>query len=504
MDHPETQALDAPPAPPCTIVLFGAAGDLTKRLLVPALYNLAGDGLIGDGFKLIGADHNDCGADSWRNELHEAIVGFTKDTTSEFHAASIDEKRWSKIAGELDYVVIDFENAAAYQTLKDAIEKSGGGNVVFYLAVGARFFATIVENLGKAGLLKETDDAFRRVIIEKPFGSDLASARHLNKRLLSVASEEQLYRIDHFLGKDAVQGIFQLRFANGIFEPLWRREHLSSVQITAAEVLGVEERGSFYELTGALRDMIPNHLFSVLTMLAMETPGSLGAGAVRAEKAKLVRAIRPVDPANAARGAYAAGHIGGKAVVAYRDEDRVAKDSRTETYAALTAYVDNERWSGVPFYVRTGKRMRAHKTVITLHLRSTPPMFANVPGGNANGNVITLGVDPDQRVTMSFTAKAPGPVLTLGPVCAGFEYAAAFPEKPAVGYESLLYDCMRGNAINFNRGDAIEAAWAAAQPVIDAWSNSSDAPQAYEAGSDGPAAADAMLRKNGDAWDAIA
>jgi glucose-6-phosphate 1-dehydrogenase len=491
----------AVPAPPCTLVVFGAVGDLTKRLLMPAIYNLAGSRLLDDGMQIIGADHNVRTADTWRDELSSTLESFTHDASAEFHPDHIDPATWAWVTKRLDYIVFDFEHPGDYAKLKERLaQSSAGASAIFYLAVSARFFGTIVDGLGAAGLLEESDGAFRRIVVEKPFGSDLPTASALNARILRVAAERQIYRIDHFLGKEPVQGIMPLRFGNGIFEPMWRGEHVDSVQITAAETIGVEHRGAFYEPTGALRDMVPNHLFSLLTMIAMDAPESLEPEAVRNQKAKLVEAIRPLGPADAVRGQYAAGTVNGAAVAGYRDEARVAPDSRTETYAALKVQIDNPRWNGVPFYLRTGKRLARHLTTIAIQFRAAPPQLFGEPGPAAATNLLTLGIAPEPGMTTDFRAKAPGPLMRLGPARSAFGYDAYFDEKPSVGYETLLYHCMIGNPLLFQRDDMIEASWAAVQPVVDDWSSSKDAPAAYAPGSDGPSQADEMLARDGRRW----
>lgn len=489
------------PAPPCTIVVFGAAGDLAKRLLMPAIYNLAGSELLDDALKIVGVDHNDRTADSWRGELGDAMQSFTTAAGAEFHPDRIDASQWDWVAQRLDYLVIDFEKPADFTKLKTYLAGARSGNVIFYLAVAARFFGTIADNLAAAGLLEERAGAFRRLCVEKPFGSSLASARTLNANILNVASESQVYRVDHFLGKEPVQGIMPLRFCNGLFEPMWNRENIDSVQITAAETLGVEERGSFYEATGALRDMVPNHLFSLLTMTAMEAPGSFAAESVRNEKAKLLEAIRPISAANAARAQYSAGTLGGTPVKAYCDEDSVAKDSRTETYAALKVEIDNRRWSGVPFYIRTGKRLATHLTTIAIRFRpATQRTLPEALGSAQNANTLTLGVAPQQGFSATFGAKEPGPTLAIGAVRTTFDYKNFFAEPPTVGYETLLYHAMTGNALLFQREDMVDASWAAVQPVLDAWSASDDALPHYDPGSAGPLEADALLERDGRSW----
>jgi len=493
-----------PPAPPCTLVIFGGGGDLTKRLLAPALYNLAGSGLLDDGLRIFGLDHNERTTQEWRDDLTATMQSFTKDKTAEFHADSIDTKQWGFVADRLTYVVADFTNIESYRDLKkrlDDVAGSGSGNAVFYLAVADRFFGPIVDNLGEAGLLAETDDAFRRIIIEKPFGSDLPSAKALNERVTKIAAETQIYRIDHFLGKEPVQSIMAMRFGNGLFEPMWRREHVDHVQITASETIGVEERGGFYEATGALRDMVPNHLFQLLTMITMEAPNSFEPENVRSEKAKLVEAIKPVDPRDVVRGQYTAGAIKGASVPGYRDEHNVAKDSTTETYAALRVDVENWRWSGVPFYLRTGKRLKTRMTTISIHFKPAPyRIFRDTPVEKITPNVLTLLISPEQGMTTDFSAKIPGPTMRLGRVSTEFMYDDFFEEAPNVGYETLIYDCMIGDATLFQRADQIESSWAAVQPVRDAWDRGGDALEFYAAGSDGPAGADALLARDGRTW----
>ncbi|KMO36465.1 glucose-6-phosphate dehydrogenase [Methylobacterium variabile] len=484
------------PAPPCTIVIFGAGGDLTKRLLMPALYNLAGSRLLDDTTTIWGVDHSDGSDDSWRKNLSDTMESFTKDETAEFHAEHIDPTAWGFVRDRLHYLKGDFLAPETYRQVAEKIP----GNAVFYLAVAARFFAPIVEHLGEAGLLKQGDDSFRRVVIEKPFGSDLASAQELNKRLLAVADESQLYRIDHFLGKETVQSIMAIRFANGMFEPIWRRDFVDHVQITAAETIGVEERGAFYEPTGALRDMVPNHLFQLLCMTAMEPPVSFDAEAVRTEKAKLVQAVRPVQPEDAVRGQYRAGRVQGRDVPAYRDEPHVAKDSRTETYAALKLTIDNWRWGGVPFYLRTGKRMTGRRTEIAVHFKPAPyRLFRDTPVDQIAPNILRIMVDPVQGMVTEFNAKVPGPSMRLGAVRSTFREDAFFPQEPNVGYETLLYDCLCGDATLFQRADNIEASWAAVEPLVQAWPAGGE-PEPYAAGSAGPAAADELLARDGRRW----
>ncbi len=487
--------MTTPSAPACTIAIFGAVGDLTKRLLIPAIYDLAAAGLLDAGTTILGLDHNDRDTAGWRNELSDALHEFAAQPGSEFHAATLDERAWSFVAERLDYVRFDFTSDADYDALAKRL--ANAGNVLFYGAVSPRFFAPIAEGLARAGLLAETNGRFRRYVIEKPFGRDLASARALNATLTSLATESQLYRIDHFLGKEAVQGIMALRFANHLIEPLLHRDVVANVQITAAETVGVEERGSFYESIGALRDMMPNHLFSLLTLLTMERPRTLGADDVRDAKAALLGAIRPLAPGDAVRGQYGAGTIGGRPACAYRDEANVARDSRTETFAALDVRIDNDRWRGVPFYLRTGKRMSAHVTTIAVTLRAPAAPFA-VPADVPHQ--LLFGIDPQRGLVQRFAAKRPGVDLALGGVAAGFRYETTFHEPPNVGYETLLYHAMLGDAMLFQRADMIEREWSALAQVLAAWDAPDGSSDGYAAGEDGPPSADALLARNGDRW----
>ncbi len=482
-------------APPCTLVIFGAGGDLTKRLLMPSLYDLASAKRLADGFKVHGVDLQQQDTTAWRQSLTETMQSFTTDKTAEFYVPKLDDASWSWVTDRLSYQVGDFSKDDTFEQIKAAV---GDGNAIFYCAVAARFFGTVVEGLGKAGLLQQAEGRFRRVVIEKPFGSDLPSARALNARLLQQADESQFFRIDHFLGKDTVQSIMAVRFGNALWEPLWNRNYVDHVEITASETVGVEGRGKFYEPTGALRDMVPNHLFTLLSMVAMEPPPDYQPEAVRAEKGKLMQCIRPLAPGDAVRGQYTAGSEFGKPVPGYRQEPNVATDSRTETFIALRLHIENWRWAGVPFYLRTGKRLSGRKTEISVHLKPPPyRVFGDAP---TTPNVLRFLIDPEEGIDIQYAAKAPGPTMALGHVVSSMRYADFFDEKPNVGYETLLFDCMTGDTTLFQRADAIEASWAALQPVLDSWGRGDGEVESYSAGSSGPSGADAMLAADGRTW----
>ncbi|MGF6775075.1 glucose-6-phosphate 1-dehydrogenase [Paraburkholderia sp. GAS334] len=489
------------PAPPCTLVIFGAGGDLTKRLLMPALYNLSVDGLLDQGMKIIGVNHGERETSAWRNDLKQSLQQFAADKASTFHTAQLDEKAWNWVEQRLQYMAGEFEADDAFANLKQSIDAAPGSNAIFYLAVTSRFFKPIVGHLGRAGLLKEEEGGgFRRLVIEKPFGTDLASARDLNAHILNYAKESQIYRIDHFLGKDTVQSILAVRFANAIFEPVWRREYIDHVQITAAETIGVEGRGKFYEQTGAFRDMLPNHLFQLLGMVAMEPPNSFDAEAVRDKKADIFDAIQPLHASDVVFGQYEKGSAG----PGYREEPDVAADSHTETYAAARVFVENWRWAGVPFYLRTGKRLAARSTEIAVQLKAVPfRLFRDTPVDALTPNVLTLRIDPAHGTRFDFNVKVPGPVMQIGPVQSAFDYSSFFAERANVGYETLLYDCMLGDATLFQRADSIETSWAAVEDVLHPKDGQLPV-HGYAAGSEGPAESDALLARDGRAWRPLA
>jgi glucose-6-phosphate 1-dehydrogenase len=496
----------APPPPPCILVIFGAAGDLTKRLLAPALYNLRRAKLLPEHFALIGVARHDENDESFRRDLGAALGKLTQGE------AVAGDAQW--LTERMHYVRGDFDDPAAYKKLAQILAEKDeayhtGGNCLFYLATPATVFAAIVRRLGEAGLTREAEGQWRRVIVEKPFGSDLPSAQALNRELLSVLAESQIYRIDHYLGKETVQNIMVFRFANGFVEPLWNRDHIDHVQITVAETVGVERRGKFYDATGALRDMVPNHLFQLLTLTAMEPPSCFDADALRSEKAKVLDAVHRFGHAdartNVVRAQYGAGAIAGKEILAYRQAQDVAPQSLTETYVALKLMIDNWRWAGVPFYLRTGKALARQRTQISIQFKQAPlALFRDTPVERLTPNDLTLHIQPDEGVTLRISAKIPGTTLRIGGVEMKFNYADYFKAAPSTGYETLIYDCMIGDASLFQRADNIEAGWRVVQPVLDAWAEdrASSLP-IYAAGSAGPAEADALLTRDGRRWRAI-
>jgi len=485
-----------------TLVIFGAGGDLTKRLVVPALYHLVQAGRLPEQFTVIGVDQHNQTTEQWRQSLTEMLQAFTL-------TDGIDARAWSWLTERMHYMAGDFTQFETFSHLEELLteqrQQNKTTNVLFYLAVGERFFGPIIEHLGRAGLTQQSVGAWRRVVIEKPFGHDLSSAEALNAQILRVLSEDQIYRIDHFLGKETVQNILVLRFANGIFEPLWNRDHIDHIQITAAETIGVEGRGGFYERTGAIRDMVPNHLFQLLAMIGMEPPISFDADAVRGKKTELLQAIHPISPENAIRGQYDSGVVLGQKVQGYRHEPDVALDSRTETYVALKLGIDNWRWAGVPFYLRTGKRLSARTTEIAIQFRQAPyALFRDTPVERLPPNILTLRIQPDEGLSVSFSAKRPGSEIEIDGVALDFSYRDYFEPVATVGYETLIYDCLIGDATLFQRADTVEAAWRAVQNLLDFWArNRPDDFPNYAAGSAGPDVADRLLARDGRAWMAI-
>lgn len=490
---------DVAPAPPLTFVIFGATGDLTRRLLIPTLINMSRSGLVGDDLHILGIGIEPGGVDMLLEKLDSFLA-----TSGDMQEPERQEA-WQSLRKRIAYISGDFTQNAVYDEIGKYLSQAPSANAAFYLAVPPRFFGDVAEKLSATGLMNETAGAFRRIAIEKPFGHDLASARELNARLLSHANENQIYRIDHFLGKETVQNIMTTRFANMMIEALWNNNYIDHVQITAAELVDVGTRGKFYDATGALRDMVPNHLFQLLAMVAMEPPNSFDAEAIRNEKGKLLKALRVHSREeavqNGVRGAYTAGPLAGKDLPAYTGTPDVAPDSSTETFVALKLLVDTWRWAGVPFYLRTGKALKARDTEIVITFRQVP--FAQFPRPASRPqlppNRLIIQVQPDEGLDMEISIKAPGLVLKTVPISLDFRYADRFDIGKQTGYESLFYELFVGDQTLFQRADGIEAGWAAVQPFLDLWAEGGK-PDPYTPGSMGPACADDLIQRDGRAW----
>ncbi len=486
-------------AAPCALVIFGATGDLTKRLVAHALYNLARAERLPADFVLVGVARADNTAKSWREGLLNALKDYLGDEP-------VDESAWNLLTGKITYVRGDLARPEPYASLRAVLGDES--NAIFYLAIADRQFGEVVGRLGEAGITDQGQDAaggrrcWRRVVIEKPFGHDLASARTLDACLKRTLTEDQIFRIDHFLGKETVQSIMAVRFANGMFEPIWNRDRIDHVQITASETVGVEKRGAFYEATGALRDMVPNHALSLVSMVAMEPPVSFDAAAIRDKKAEVFAAMPEVRPAEAVRGQYGPGAVMGKPVRAYRDEPGVAAGSNTETYVALRFEIDNWRWAGVPFYFRTGKHMSARATEIAIRFKPAPhAAFQTTAVEALRPNWLVLNIAPDEGISLQFEVKRPGSMMELSAVKMDFQYADWFEKAPNVGYETLIHDVMIGDPTLFMRADMVEQTWRIVQPLLDAWAAETPDFPNYGAGGDGPEAADALLDADGGrAW----
>ncbi len=510
---PETPPIAAPHAvigDPCTIVIFGAGGDMTKRLMVPALYNLARTGVLPQDFAIIGVDLAPGTTASWCDNLRAMLSSFIGDGHAEFRIDQIDEAVWQRLAERLTYIQGDITKPELYTAITAALDASGirhktRGNAIFYLAVAGRFFAKVVAALAAAKLTEDTGAShWRRVVVEKPFGHSLASAQQLNRDILCTLREDQIFRIDHFLGKDTVQSIMALRFANGMFEPIWNRDRIDHVQITVAETVGVETRGKFYEATGALRDMVPNHIFTLLAMVTMEPPTGFDAASIRSRKADVFAAMATARPDQAVRGQYAAGMVRGRHVAAYAQEPDVVATSTVETYVAMELAIDNWRWAGVPFYFRTGKHLSQRSTEIAIRFKQAPfAAFRDTPVASLRPNWLVLRIAPDEGISLQFEVKRPGPVVDLAAVRMDFHYTDWFAKEPNVGYETLIRDVMIGDQTLFMRADMVEQGWRIVQPVLEAWAAAPGGPAPYESGSDGPAAAAALLAQSGREWRAI-
>jgi glucose-6-phosphate 1-dehydrogenase len=490
-------------AGPCVMVIFGATGDLTKRKLFPALYNLAKSNLLSREFSIVGTSRTEMTTEAFREQITQDMKTFA--------TSAVEPSLWEWFLQRTYYAGGDVKDANSYQKLKALIEQAdqthgAHGNYFYYLATAPDFFGEIVRQLEALGLMNEENGQWRRVIVEKPFGRDLESARALNAELKQSLDERQIYRIDHYLGKETVQNILVFRFGNGIFEPIWNRRYIDHVEITAAETVGVEKRGGYYETSGALRDMVPNHLFQLVSLTTMEPPISFDANAVRGEQAKVLSAIQPIPPEDvltrAVRGQYGEGEINDERVLAYRSEQQVAPNSTTETYVALKLMIDNWRWAGVPFYLRTGKRLPKRVTEVAIQFKSAPlTLFRDTPVERLRTNRLVIHIQPDEGISLRFGAKIPGPIMRLGAVEMDFNYVDYFGSVPSTGYERLLYDCMTGDATLFQRADMVEAGWSVIEPVLDVWQ--ALPPRAfpnYAAGAWGPKEADELLERDGREW----
>ncbi len=493
---------------PCTMIIFGASGDLTKRKLVPALYSLARDRLLPAPFSVVGVARRDLGDPGFREQM--------KASTNEFaRRRPVEDALWSTFEQGLFYHQGNFSEAATYESLKKRLDeldaqRGTGGNRVFYLSVPPDEYPVIITALGKAGLINSSEDGpFTRVIIEKPFGHDLKSAQALNKVVHDTMREDQTYRIDHYLGKETVQNILVFRFANGIWEPLWNGKYVDHVQLTVAEAIGVEGRGGYFEGSGILRDMVQNHMFQFLCMMAMEPPVAFEADAVRDEKLKVLRSLRPFAKGHDAvfsdvvRGQYGPGAVAGQERISYREEKGVAPGSNVETFVAMRLYIDNWRWAGVPFYLRAGKALPKRVSEIAIHFKTPPHALFRVGGGQKSHepNVLTIRIQPDEGISLKFQSKVPGPTTDTVPVPMEFRYGTSFGAEPPEAYERLILDCMLGDGTLFTRGDEVEASWRWIDRIEQAFASVApeDFPN-YASGTWGPDAADQLLERDGRAW----
>jgi glucose-6-phosphate 1-dehydrogenase len=496
-----TQAKQNKPDP-CSIVIFGVTGDLAHRLVIPALYNLAANDLLPDNFCIVGIARKGMSSEQLTESLTKGL--------HQFATRKVDEAIAKRLLGCITSIEADPSDPASFDAMRDQLDKLEAarkteGNRLFYLATPPNAFLPISKELGRTGMLAE-NGVWRRLVIEKPFGTDLASAKVLNSELLELVDEHQIYRIDHYLGKETVQNILVLRFANGMFEPIWNRNHIDHIQITVDEKLGVGHRGSFYDATGALRDMVPNHLFQLLSLVAMEPPAKFDARAVRSEKAEVLAAIQtqsePEALHNSVRGQYRAGIVGDSEIEDYRRTKEVKPTSTTETYAALKLTIDNWRWAGVPFYLRTGKALGVKRTEIAIKFKQAPfAMFRDTPVDRLSQNFLIISTEPTEGIALQFNTKVPGPAINIDGVEMKFRYKDYFQAEPSTGYETLIYDCMIGDNILFQRADSVEAGWRAVQPFLDAWKNAGGKGlKIYDPGSEGPEEANDLLERDGRSW----
>lgn len=499
--------LERVPAP-CVMVIFGVTGDLTARKLMPSLYDLAIGHPLPEGFSILGVSHRDWSDDVFRSEMRQAVEAGAR--------APVTDESWELFSQGLFYVRGDFRAEETYTELNQRLEtideeRRAHGNRLFYLATSPTFYSPIIRHLGASGLAKRQDiyynriDSWNRIVIEKPFGHDVSSARALNAEIGAVFSERQIYRIDHYLGKETVQNVLAFRFANTLFEPVWNRQYVDHVQITVAESIGAEGRGGYYEDAGALRDMVQSHILQLLAVIAMEPPALFNGNALRDEKVKVLRAVEPpmgdMLPIKTVRGQYEEGYVGGRAVEAYRDEKGVRPGSRTETYVAMQLGIDNWRWAGVPFYLRTGKRLPRRVSEIAIEFKQVPHlMFQSVGEVDLSPNVISMRIQPDEGIALKFAAKVPGPTTQLRPVRMDFLYGSSFGEAGPDAYERLLLDAMLGDPTLFARRDEVETAWSLMQPILDGWEDNGQPVYPYESGTWGPSKAETMLRRDGREW----
>jgi glucose-6-phosphate 1-dehydrogenase len=490
-------------AEPCAVVIFGASGDLSRRKLIPALYRLVQERLLPAEFAIIGLGRTPMTDEEFRQKMKESVVEFSE-------SKAVDEEVWQSFAAGMQFLPSDIARPECYAELAkrlEAVDRERGtqGNRLFYLSVAPEFYAEAVKQLGDAGLT-EQEEGWVRVIIEKPFGTSLESARELNNQILKHLDEKQIFRIDHYLGKETVQNLLVFRFANGIFEPMWNRQYIDHVQITNAETVGVEGRGGYYEKSGVVRDMIQNHVFQVLSLVAMEPPASLSAEDVRDEKIKAMHSAREFSSERVrlecVRGQYGAGSIGGKPVPGYREEKDVAPDSATETFAMVTMWFDNWRWSGVPFYIRSGKRLAKRVTEIAIQFRAAPHALFGKAQDELAPNQLVIRIQPDEGITLRVAAKVPGQVTRIRDVNMDFRYGASFGVQLAEAYERLILDCILGDSTLYARKDMTERGWELVMPILEEWgahAGEADFPN-YEAGSWGPEASFKLLEQHGRRW----